>query len=160
MTNFSFLKFLKKDIKRYNQLFGYNERRIISLLSPRFLPVLILRIANLFRKLRLNPIAKIFSSLNLFIFGIEISNETFIDHGIFFPHTSGTVIGAKSIGKNCIIFQGVTLGAKFLDSKNSLDKRPIVEDDVQIGAGAKVLGGITVSSNSKINANALIVVDI
>lgn len=160
MSKFRFILFLKHDLYRFNELFNLKRTRWISVFSPRFIPVLILRISNLFRQLKLNPIAKFFSFLNFCFFGIEISNNTFIDHGIFFPHTSGTVIGADKIGKNCIIFQGVTLGSKYLDSLNTKSSRPIIYDNVTIGAGAKVLGGISISSGTTIRANSLVTANV
>jgi len=66
------------------------------------------------------------------------------------------VIGAWSIGENATIFQGVTLGAKELDFSYEESSRPTVGDDVTIGSGAKVLGGLTLGAGSRIGANAVV----
>jgi serine O-acetyltransferase len=100
------------------------------------------------------------SVLNFFLFGIEIAVRCPIGRGLFLPHTQGTVIGAWSIGENVTIFQGVTLGAKELDFSYLESSRPIVEDGVTIGSGAKVLGGLTLGSSSRIGANAVVLNDI
>ena len=76
-----------------------------------------------------------------------------IGPGIFFPHTSGTVIGASKIGRGVTIFQGVTLGARQIDMKYDLALRPELGDFVVVGAGAKVLGGITLGDNVRVGAN-------
>ena len=72
------------------------------------------------------------------------------------PHTQGTVIGAYSIGENATIFQGVTLGSKQLDFDYLAINRPQVGDDVVLGAGAKILGGIQVGSGVVVAANSLV----
>jgi serine O-acetyltransferase len=94
--------------------------------------------------------------LNFFFFGIEIAVQCRVGKGLFLPHTQGTVIGAYSIGENATIFQGVTLGARELDFSFIESSRPAVGNDVTIGSGAKVLGGLTVGSGSRIGANAVV----
>ena len=79
-----------------------------------------------------------------------------IGPGIFFPHTSGTVIGASKIGRGVTIFQGVTLGARQIDMKYDLALRPELGDFVVVGAGAKVLGGITLGDNVRVGANSVL----
>ena len=90
------------------------------------------------------------------IFGIEIATRCPIGGGLFFPHTQGTVIGAWSIGQNATIYQGVTLGAKELDFAYSKESRPYIGDNVMIGSGAKVMGGIEVGDNARIGANTVV----
>jgi serine O-acetyltransferase len=128
----------------------------IGVFSPRFVPVLLCRLAHFFYCLKLASVAKFFSLLNFFFFGIEIAVQCQIGKGLFLPHTQGTVIGAYSIGKNAIIFQGVTLGARELDFSFSESSRPSVGDGVTIGSGAKILGGLTIGSGSRIGANAVV----
>lgn len=76
--------------------------------------------------------------------------------GLYLPHTQGTVIGAFSIGENATIFQGVTLGSKQLDFEYLEINRPQIGDDVVIGSGAKILGGIKVGSGVVVAANSLV----
>jgi serine O-acetyltransferase len=74
-----------------------------------------------------------------------------IGEGLFIQHGFATVIAAKSVGKNCWINQQVTVGF------SNKDDCPIIEDNVTINAGAKVIGGIVVGSSSLIGANAVVV---
>lgn len=124
--------------------------------NPRFTPVLLYRVSHHFYDMGLIPIAKLVSLLNFIIFGIEIGLCCEIGEALYLPHTVGTVIGARKIGRNVIIFQGVTLGAKVIDLGYHEDQRPIVGDNVVIGTGAKILGGIQIGNNVTIGANAVV----
>ncbi len=126
------------------------------MLAPRFAPVLLCRLAHWLHLNRLGPLAKLASLINFTFFGIEIAVRCPIGKGLFFPHTQGTVIGAARIGENATIYHGVTLGARDLDLGYSDAKRPALADDVLVGAGAKILGGITIGSGARIGANALV----
>ncbi|MCT7307327.1 MULTISPECIES: serine O-acetyltransferase [Ralstonia] len=98
--------------------------------------------------------------LNFVVFGIEIAARCEIGPGLYFPHTQGTVIGAWSIGKNAVIYQGATLGAKELDFAYSEVSRPRLDDNVTIGAGAKVLGGVRLGHGARVGANAVVITSI
>ena len=126
------------------------------LLHPRFLPIVICRAsrATLLRKIPAIP--ELLTYLNLVIFGLEVSPRCEIGPGIFFPHPAGTVIGAWRIGSNVTIFQGATLGAKQLDMCFDANRRPELGNNVVIGAGAKILGGIHIGDNTSVGANAVV----
>jgi serine O-acetyltransferase len=159
---FKLLPYLAADLRRAQVLLhgaagrASGLRLWLGVLSPRFVPVLLCRVAYFFYTVKLVPVAKFFSLLNFFFFGIEIAVQCRVGKGLFLPHTQGTVIGAYSIGENATIFQGVTLGARELDFSFIEASRPAVGDDVTIGSGAKVLGGLTVGSGSRIGANAVV----
>jgi serine O-acetyltransferase len=70
------------------------------------------------------------------------------------------VIGAKSIGADATIFQGVTIGAKELDAGYALEARPTVGDGVVIGSGAKVLGGLTIGNSVRVGANSVVLISV
>ncbi|EKE42614.1 hypothetical protein ENUP19_0047G0023 [Entamoeba nuttalli] len=88
--------------------------------------------------------------------GTSIGNHFFIDHGV------GVVIGETAvIGNWCRVYQSVTLGAMSFKEDNGIvikgnKRHPTIGDFVVIGAGAKVLGNITIGSNVKIGANCWI----
>jgi serine O-acetyltransferase len=159
---YSLWSYLAADLRRARVLLhGTTDcvaglRLWLGVLSPRFVPVLLCRLAHSFYRLKLGPIAKLVSLLNFFLFGIEIAVRCPIGKGLFLPHTQGTVIGAYSIGENATIFQGVTLGAREVDFSYQENSRPTVGDGVIIGSGAKVLGGLTLGSGSRIGANAVV----
>ncbi len=77
-----------------------------------------------------------------------------IGPGLFIQHGFATIIAAKSIGRDCWINQQVTIGFS-----NPTD-HPVIEDNVTIHAGAKIIGKVTVGSNSKVGANAVVVKDV
>jgi serine O-acetyltransferase len=160
--DFSLRTFLAADLLRARVLLhGDSEQRSglslwIGMFSPRFIPVLLCRLAYFFYTRQLSPLAKIVSLLNFFLFGIEIAVRCPIGRGLFFPHTQGTVIGAWSIGANATIFQGVTLGAKELDFSYTEASRPKLGDGITIGSGAKVLGGLTLGDGVRVGANSVV----
>ena len=81
--------------------------------------------------------------------GARIGNRFFIDHGM------GVVIGETAeVGDRVTLYHGVTLGGTSL---NKGKRHPTLEDNVVVGAGAKILGAITIGSNSRIGANAVVV---
>ena len=150
---------LRADLRRAHALErppGAEPSRL-AFLSPRFAPVLLCRVAHWLHLHRLGPVAKLVALLNFVVFGIEIAARCPIGEDLYFPHTQGTVVGAERIGKNAIIYQGVTLSARDMDFAYSEGRRPVVEDDVLIGSGAKVLGGITLGRGVSVGANALVV---
>jgi serine O-acetyltransferase len=124
--------------------------------NVRFLPVLLQRISFALYSHKLKFLAKGTSLLNFLLFGIEIGTQCEIGPGLYFPHTIGTVMGASKIGRNAVIYHQVTIGAKEMDLAFAPEKRPIVGDNVFIGSGAKVLGGITVGNNVVIGANSVV----
>jgi serine O-acetyltransferase len=126
------------------------------LLHPRFLPIVLYRCSRGALLMGIPMLPHLLSYLNLITFGIEISPKCAIGPGIFFPHTSGTVIGASKIGRNTTIFQGVTLGAKDMDMGFDRALRPELGDYVVVGAGAKVLGGISLGDNVRVGANSVL----
>lgn len=166
MAGFKLLPYLKADLLRAQQLLHgaatvVSGRRLwLGLFSPRFVPVLLCRLAYASQCMGIRPVAKFFSLLNFFFFGIEIAVRCPIGKGLFFPHTQGTVIGAWSIGENATIFQGVTLGAKEIDFSYMKSSRPTIGNGVTIGSGAKVLGGLTLGSDSRVGANAVVLSDV
>lgn len=89
-----------------------------------------------------------------FLTGIEIHPGAQIGKGLFIDHGTGVVIGETTIvGDNVTLFQGVTLGGT---GKETGKRHPTLGDNIVVGAGAKVLGNITIGSHSYIGANAVV----
>ncbi len=134
-----------------------NVKVFSALLNPRSWPVVMLRIAcALYTNQFTKPVAMIFTWLSTFLFGFECTPRCKIGKGLLIPHSHGTVIGAAEIGEHVTIFQGVTLGAKFADLSYQTSSRPKVGNNVIIGAGAKILGGITIGDGAVVAANSLV----
>ena len=99
--------------------------------------------------------ARCLSQLFRGLTGIEIHPGAIIGHGFFIDHGMGVVIGETAeVGSFVTLYHGVTLGGTSL---NKGKRHPTLEDNVVVGAGAKVLGAITVGENSRIGANAVVV---
>ena len=87
--------------------------------------------------------------------GVEIHPGAVLGSGVFIDHATGVVIGETAeVGDNVTIYHGVTLGGTSLDR---IKRHPTIGDNVTIGAGAKVLGAITVGAGSQIGANSVVV---
>lgn len=87
--------------------------------------------------------------------GIEIHPGATIGRNFFIDHGMGVVIGETAeVRDNVTLYHGVTLGGTSL---NKVKRHPTLEDHVVVGAGAKVLGAITIGANSRIGANAVVV---
>ena len=87
--------------------------------------------------------------------GIEIHPGATLGQNFFIDHGMGVVIGETAeVGDNVTIYHGVTLGGT---SSKKIKRHPTLEDNVVVGAGAKVLGAITIGKGSRIGANAVVV---
>ncbi|MBQ8357977.1 MAG: serine O-acetyltransferase [Clostridia bacterium] len=90
--------------------------------------------------------------------GIEIHPGATIGRGLVIDHGSGVVIGETAeIGNNCTLYQGVTLGGT---GKDEGKRHPTLGNNVMVGAGAKILGPMTIGDNAKIAAGAVVLDEI
>ena len=107
---------------------------------------------------KLKWLARLISTISRFLTGIEIHPGAKIGRRFFIDHGMGVVVGETAeIGDDCTLYHGVTLGGT---SWNPGKRHPTLEDGVVIGAGAKVLGPITVKKNARIGSNAVVVKDV
>ena len=120
-------------------MFFYRHAHWLYERGLRFLPRFLSGFGQLLTTIDIHPAA-------------QIGRRVFIDHGV------GVVIGETTVIKNdVLIYQQVTLGGVSL---NKGKRHPTIEENVVIGAGAKVLGNITIGKNSKVGANSVIVKDV
>ena len=100
-------------------------------------------------------LAKMVSTMARFLTGIEIHPGAMIGRRFFIDHGHGVVIGETAeIGNDVTLYHGVTLGGTSWDGGK---RHPTLEDNVVIGAGAKILGPITIAKNARIGSNAVVV---
>jgi serine O-acetyltransferase len=101
-------------------------------------------------------LARLLSQVMRFLTGIEIHPGARIGPGFFIDHGMGVVIGETTeVGRNATLYHGVTLGGTAL--ARGQKRHPTLEDNVTVGAGAKILGAITIGAGSRIGANAVVV---
>ena len=120
--------------------------------------ILFHRIAHRLWKIKLFWVGRLISHISRFLTGIEIHPGAIIGSRFFIDHGMGVVIGETSvIGDDCTIYHGVTLGGT---SWKQGKRHPTLENKVVVGAGAKILGPITICSGAKIVSNAVVIKDI
>lgn len=116
------------------------------------------KISSTLRKLSIPILPRAVSQFGKWMTGIEIHPGARIGKGLFIDHGMGVVIGETSvIGNNVTLFQGVTLGGT---GKEKGKRHPNIGDNVVVGAGAKILGNITVGNNVLVGANAVVLRDV
>jgi serine O-acetyltransferase len=123
--------------------------------------VLLYRVAHLAARQRIPLVAAVLSRVAQLLFTVDISPRAEIGPGFVLRHAQGVVIGSEArIGARCQMFHQVTLGKRFSGSAERPDGMPEVADDVRIGAGAKLLGPISVGQAAVIGANAVVTKDV
>lgn len=101
--------------------------------------------------------ARLISQLNRALTGIEIHPGADIGRRFFIDHGMGVVIGETAeIGNDVMLYHGVTLGGQSLEKKK---RHPTLEDEVVVGAGAKILGPVVIGARTAVGANAVVVKD-
>ena len=117
--------------------------------------VIIYRFTHLLWRYKLYWIARFISTLARWITGIEIHPGAVIGRRFFIDHGMGVVIGETAeIGDDCMMYHGVTLGGTSWDK---VKRHPTLKDGVIIGAGAKILGPITLGKNVRVGSNSVVV---
>ena len=130
----------------------------VIFLYPGFHAILFHRIAHFLNNLNFKFIARLISQIARFFTGIEIHPGAKIGKRLFIDHGMGIVIGeTATIGNNCTIYHGVTLGGT---GKDKYKRHPDLGNNVIVGCGAKILGPIKIGNNVKIGANAVVLKEV
>lgn len=107
------------------------------------------------------PLTVLADSMRVFcrnVYGIELPFEATIGRRVIVEHQHGIVVHGNSIiGDDCILRQGVTLGIRRL---NLVNVAPVLGCNVDIGAGAKILGSVKIGDGAKIGANAVVLINV
>lgn len=103
-------------------------------------------------------VPRLISHINRLLTGIEIHPGAKIGSGLFIDHGMGVVIGETAeIGDNCHLYQGVTLGGT---STKREKRHPTLEENVAVGAGANLIGAITIGENASVGAGSVVVTNV
>ncbi|MGC4099137.1 MAG: serine O-acetyltransferase [Nitrospira sp.] len=119
-----------------------------------FHAILAYRLAHQLKVRNIPIVPRVLSQMARWVTGVEIHPSAKIGTGFFIDHGMGVVIGETAeIGDYVTLFQGVTLGGT---GKDRGKRHPTLGNHVVVGAGAKILGGITIGDNVKIGANSVV----
>lgn len=122
---------------------------------PGFHALLMHRLAHGLWRARLRWLARLTSHVGRFLTGIEIHPGASIGRRFFIDHGMGVVIGETAeVGDDCTLYHGVTLGGT---SWNKGKRHPTLGNGVVLGAGAKILGPITIGDGARVGSNAVVV---
>lgn len=158
-----FLKLLQSDYKKYKK-YGGNFFTIVFF-TQGFWAIAQYRLAHSIYKMRF-PIVKQVLQLVMLLWqkgieiatGISIPASAKIGHSFYIGHFGGIILNAKvSIGNNCNISQGVTIGVSGQGGKRGV---PVIGNDVYIGANAVLAGKISIQDNAVIGACSLVTTDV
>ena len=130
----------------------------ILLCYPGLHALMLHRLSHALWRLGIPLLPRLLSQVGRLITGIEIHPGARIGHGVFIDHGMGVVIGETAeVGDHCLLYQGVTLGGT---GKQHGKRHPTLQANVVVGAGAKVLGAITVGANTRIGAGSVLLRDV
>ena len=127
----------------------------VLLAYPGIHALIIHRLAHALAARGLVSLPRAIAQLGRWWTGIEIHPRAEIGRRLFIDHGMGIVIGETAvIGEDCHLFQGVTLGGT---STRREKRHPTLEDHVIVGAGAKIIGNVTIGSHARIGAGSVVV---
>ena len=130
----------------------------LVLTSPGFHALMWHRLWHRIYKIKLRTVSRMLANITRWITGIEIHPGARIGKAVVIDHGMGVVIGETAeIGDDVLIYHGVTLGGKSLKEGK---RHPTVGSRVIIGAGAKIIGPVSIGDDVKIGANAVVTKDV
>ena len=129
----------------------------VALLYPGLHAIWAHRLWHALWRRRLRFLARMGSQITRWLTGIEIHPQARIGRRVFIDHGMGVVIGATAeVGNDVVLYHGVTLGGR---TRNAGKRHPTLEDGVAVGAGAKILGPVTIGRASLVGAGAVVTKD-
>lgn len=130
----------------------------IVLCYPGLHALMMHRLGHLLWEAKVPLLPRLVGQLARALTGIEIHPGATIGEGVFIDHGMGVVIGETAmVGNRCLLYQGATLGGT---GKQHGKRHPTLEENVVVGAGAKVLGAIRVGANTRIGAGSVVLRDV
>jgi len=129
----------------------------VALLYPGLHAVWAHRVSHGLWRRRLRLLARACSQISRWLTGIEIHPGARIGRRFFIDHGMGVVIGETAeVGDDVLMYHGVTLGGR---TRTAGKRHPTLQDGVAVGAGAKILGPITIGAHAVVGANAVVTRD-
>jgi serine O-acetyltransferase len=120
--------------------------------------VVLYRIARWFKRRRVPVLPAFFHRLSMFLTGVDINPGAEIGPGLLIAHGTGLVIGGRVVvGADAILLHQATIGGSGRDTRDAM---PTIGDRAFIGAGARVIGGITVGDDVFIGVNVVVTRDV
>ncbi len=149
-------KLIKQEIKTIKEKDPAAKSTLeIVLLYQGFHALILYRLAHKLYKMKIPFLPRFISQFSRFITGIEIHPGATIGKNFFIDHGMGVVIGETAIiGDNCLVYQGVTLGGT---GKEKGKRHPTIGNNVTLGAGAILLGNISIGDNSNVGAGSVVI---
>ncbi|MFN8556418.1 MAG: serine acetyltransferase [Dehalococcoidia bacterium] len=133
-------------------------RRVMTciglLVRSRIGGVLLVRLKLHLRRWRVPVLPALCDRIAIVVWNINIGDHTVLGPGLYLPHGNVVVDGMVRIGRHCVLAPWVTIGV------NGSVAGPTIGDNVFVGTGAKLLGGIRVGSNVRVGANAVVLNDV
>ncbi|MDP8236708.1 MAG: serine O-acetyltransferase [Candidatus Erginobacter occultus] len=153
------LEELKKDVKAVfaKDPAARNTLEII-LCYPGLHAIWLHRTAHFFWRCGLRLLARVISQFSRLLTGVEIHPGAEIGEGVFIDHGAGVVIGETAeVGDGCLLFQGAILGGT---SKTKTKRHPTLGKNVEVGAGAIILGPLHIGDGARIGAGSVVIRDV
>lgn len=134
------------------------SRLEVVLAYPGFHAIVFHRLAHAAWRRGWHVLGRFVSHLGRFFTGIEIHPGATMGRRVFIDHGMGVVIGETAeVGDGVTLYQGVTLGGTSLEKGK---RHPTLEEGVIVGAGAKILGPITIGAGARVGSNAVVLKDV
>ncbi|MEI7554625.1 DapH/DapD/GlmU-related protein [Candidatus Chlorohelix sp.] len=163
-SRLSFRDFARGDIRAWEKIWlrrKFAEDRITRLDIAKLIwnyaglrATLLHRVGYALKRRRVRIIPGIISMMNITLHGFDVPSSVEIGPGLYVPHPVGVVIMARQIGANVTLANSITIGMR------NTPEFPLIGDNVFIGAGARILGGIRIGDNAQIGANAVVIKDV
>lgn len=159
---FQYIALVKSDLFRYTGNLSFTACLGALVKSVGFKYTFCMRTCNYLKGNRflipLYIISRMLQRRYTYRYGIDVPYNTKIDSGFYINHFGGIIVNHNVIiGKNCNVMPGVMIGQS---NRGKTKGFPIIGDNVFIGPGAKIIGGIKIGNNVAIGANSVVTIDI
>lgn len=157
----SFFQQVRSDVLRWRPVYSHYAFLRLLILQHGFQLAFSIRVQRQVKRVPFvgRPLSLVLWYVTCVLTASDVSTDACIGEGVYFPHTTGTVIGRDSIvGAQVTIYQGVTLGRLRHDGEGVL--YPTIGDGACLYTGAKIVGPIRVGKGAVVGANAVVLKDV